>query len=86
MAPPQTLARKGSKDYAPHLVAGGIDTSSSEDEQSPVRNEKGSSLVFYLISNRLTDTVAKRSSCPHGQAKESYGCVGGAAAHQGLTA
>ncbi len=32
MATPQTLARKGSKGYAPCLVAGGIDNSSSEDE------------------------------------------------------
>ncbi len=42
MTTPQTLARKGSKGYAPRIVAGGIDTSSSQgEEQLPVRNEKG---------------------------------------------
>ncbi len=42
MVTQQTLERKSSKGYALRIVAGGIDTSlSEEDEQLPVRNEKG---------------------------------------------
>jgi hypothetical protein len=42
MATAKTLARKGRKGYAPRIVADGIDTSSrEEEEQLPVRNEKG---------------------------------------------
>ncbi len=83
MATPQTLARKGSKGHAPRIVAGGIDTSSSkEEEQLPVRNEKvcGST---YLMLHRFTDI----GSCyPHSQAEKPYGGVDGAADGQGDTA
>ncbi len=42
MAAPHPLERKRSKGYAPRIVAGGIDCSSSEEEAQPtVRNAKG---------------------------------------------
>ncbi len=50
MATPQTLSRKGSKGHALHIVAGGIDTSSSEEEkQLPVRNENVASPILCRI-------------------------------------
>ena len=47
----QTLARKRSRGYAPHIVAGGLDTTSSEDEQGIVVNETGARFVSRLISS-----------------------------------
>jgi hypothetical protein len=42
MAAPHPLEPKRSKEFAPRIVAGGIDTSSiEEEEQLPVPNEKG---------------------------------------------
>ncbi len=42
LAAPHPLERKGSKGYAPRIVAGGIDSSSSEEEAQPaVLNAKG---------------------------------------------
>ncbi len=56
------------------------------EEQTPVQNEKGASLAFYVVTHRLTDTVTPRNSCPQGQAEEPYAGVGGAASRQGMTA
>ncbi len=45
---PQILAHKGSEGYAPRLGAGGIDTTSSKDEDlSPALNEEGASHAIH---------------------------------------
>ena len=44
---PQTLARKRSMGYAPRIVAGGLDTTSSEDEQGTAVNETGARFVCF---------------------------------------
>ncbi len=44
----QSLSRKRSKGYAPHLVAGGVDTTSSEEEQGAVLSETGAPTASLL--------------------------------------
>ena len=59
----QTLARKRSKGYAPRIVAGGLDTTSSEDEQleGTVLNETGAPLACCITAYIFTDPVTPRS-------------------------
>ena len=57
MSTSQTLARKRSKGYTPRIVAGGLYTSSSEDEQDIivhlgcVQHEKAEILTFFFCGN-----------------------------------
>jgi hypothetical protein len=50
MATPHPLARKSSKGYAPRIVAGGIDSSSSDEEASWLAD---SNLLRVFLMSRL---------------------------------
>ena len=64
MSTPQTLARKRSKGYAKRIVAGGLDATSSEDEEVTVLNETGAPLAFCFAADIFTDAVMQRTSLP----------------------
>ena len=51
MSTPQTLARKRSKGYAPRIAAGGLDTTSSGDEEGTAVNDTGARFVSLRISS-----------------------------------
>ena len=55
----QTLARKRSKGRAPRIVAGGLDTTLSEDEQGTVLNETGAPLA-RVVSRRISSLTQSR--------------------------
>ena len=56
---PQTLARKWSKGYAPRIVAGRPDTTTSEDEHGTAVNETGACFVPRSISSMMHSRRAK---------------------------
>ncbi len=67
------------------VVAGGVNTTLSEDEQGIVLNEPGAPPASSITVHLFTDAVAPRTSCSHGQIEDPEASVGGAASRQGVT-
>ena len=84
---PQTLARKRSKCYVHRIAAGGLDTTSSEDEEETILNETGVPPAFSFTAYTLMDAVMSCTSCPEleGQAVYPIAGLGGSAARQGVS-
>ncbi len=55
---PQTLARKRSKGYAPRLVVGGVDTTSSDEEQATALNDTGVPSASTITVGSLNVTLS----------------------------